>query len=52
MSLKDAKICTACGKHRTQHSSGLCAHCRMMQNVVYVPKKNKEESDIKSEFDV
>ena len=28
MTLKYASICTACGKHRTQHPSSLCAACR------------------------
>lgn len=28
MTLKNASICTACGKHRTQHPSSLCAACR------------------------
>ena len=28
MTLENAKLCTGCGKHRTQHPSGLCAACR------------------------
>ena len=28
MPLKKANICSLCGIHRTQHSSGICSRCR------------------------